>query len=372
MATSSITGGVSVLYATKAAPAAALYSVGAKALFTKVPYGQPNFTLAPLDDIYQSIAARIGRPFTKKNFNVGPPVPLGETSIEGQYNTKVSISAVSPLLYAGSVDMKYPRYPADILTLDVNLDLLRYSPARTTIHQVITEYNRVFLTKLPLEDFEDGPIVQDGPTLIAAKASSYWFIPGTKANLGVVALSDRDLEIPGLNWPATKSLAGHKAYFVKDLFRTEFNKLFADTWTAAQTTIPDVSSVSTGFGTNRDRQLTLTFNKGAGDVLKTIYFYRLDLSQLTAQFMLTTTYDLWAGKILDSANVARLTQMAGIPFDTAELVNTDVVETNERGSIFIDITAAANSKFFKGTTRVEITRAPHIADTIAPYTEFTF
>jgi hypothetical protein len=372
MATSSITGGVSLFYGNKAVQQTALYSVGAKALFTKTPYGQPNFTLAPIDDIYQSIAARIGRPFTKKNFNVGPPVAIGGESIEGEYNTTVNISAVTTQLYSGNIDLAYPRYPADILTLDVNLDLLRYSPARTTISQVITEFNRVFGTQLPLADFEDGPIEQTGETFLTAKASSYWFIPGTKVSIGVVALSDRDLEIAGLNWPATKSLAAHKAYFVKDTFRVEYNKLFGDTWTALQSTIPDVSSVSTGFGTKRDRQVTMTFNKGQGDVLKTIYFYRLDLSQLTAQFMTTSTYDLFAGKILDTANVARLTAMAGIPFDANELINTDIVETNERGSIFIDITAAENSKFFKGTTRVEITRAPHIADTIAPNTEFLF
>lgn len=371
MATSSITGGVSVLYATKAANQAALYSVGAKALFTKVPYGQSNYTLTPLDDIYQSIAARIGRPFTKKNFNVGPPVPIGGESLDGEFNTTVTVSAVSAALYAGTVDLSYARYPTAVLTLDVDLDLLRYNPARTTIHQVITEYNRVYGTKLPLEDFEDGPIVQDGETYFTAKASSYWFIPGTKAPVGVVALSDRDLEIAGLNWPA-KTLAAHKAYFVKDTFRVEFNKLFADTWTALQSTIPNVSTVSTGFGTKRDRQITLTFNKGQGDVLKTIYFYRLDLAQLTAQYMATSTYDLWEGKILDTANVARLSLLSGIPFDQFELVNTDVVETEPRGPIYVDITAAADSKFFKGTTRVQITRAPHIADTIAPNTVFSF
>ncbi|MNQ21056.1 hypothetical protein D3C85_341560 [compost metagenome] len=372
MATSTITGGVSVLYATKAVQEAALYSVGAKALFTKVPYGQQNYTLTPQDDIYQSIAARIGRPFTKKNFNVGPPVAMGGTSVEGEYNTTVNVSAVSPLLYSGNLDMAYPRYPASVLTLDVNLDLLRYSPARTTIHQVITEYNRVFGTKLPLADFDDGPIVQDGDTLLTAKDSSYWFIPGTQVSVGVVALSDRDLEIAGLNWPATKTLAAHKAYFVKDTFRVEFNKLFADTWTALQSTIPNESTVSTGFGTKRDRQITMTFNKGQGDVLKTIYFYRLDLGQLTAQYMATSTWDLWAGKILDTANVTRLAALAGIPFDAFELVNTDVVETTPRGSIYVDITAAPNSKFFTGTTRVKIDRAPHIADTIAPNTEFVF
>jgi hypothetical protein len=371
MATSAITGGASVFYATKAAQQAALYSVGAKALFTKVPFGQPNFTLAPLDDIYQSIAAKIGRPFTPKNFNVGPPVALAGAD-EGEYNTKVAVSAVSPLLYSGSLDLSYARYPADILTADYNLDLLRYSPARTTIHQVITEFNRLFLTKLPLADFEDGPINQTGDTLITAKDSSYWFIPGTKASLGVVALSDRDMEIPGLNWPAAKTLVGHKAFFVKDTFRVEFNKLFGDTWTALQSTIPDVSAPAAGFGTKRERQMTMTFNKGQGDVVKTVYYYRLDLGQLTSQYMATSTYDLWAGNILDPANVARLNSLTGIPLDANELVNTTIVETTDRGPININITAAPNSKFFTGTTRVSISRAPHIADTVVPYTEFVF
>jgi len=258
-----------------------------------------------------------------------------------------------------------------VLTLELNMDLLRYSPARTTIHHVITEFNRVYGTKLPLEDFEDGPIVQDGPTYITAKASSYWFLPGTKCSVGVVAVSDRDLEIAGLNWPA-KVYATQKAYFTKDTFRVEYNKLFGDTWTALQATIPDESAVSTGFGTLRDRQITMTFNKGEGPVNKTVYFYRLDLGQLTNQGIGTAVWDLWEGNLLDARNVQRLSAVIGIPFDEFELVNTPVVDETPRGNIWITVQAKPNAKFFTGSTTFEIQRVPHIADTIAPNTEFFF
>lgn len=371
MATARFLSGATVFYANQAAPTAALYSVGAKALFSKVPYGMQNYTLAPKDDLYQAIAYRIGRPFTAKFFNIGPPVAI-DGAVQDEFNTTVAVSAVDPNLYSGSKNLSYPRYSAEVLTLDFNMDLLRYGPARTTVHHALTEFNRVFGTKLPLEDFEDGPIAQDGPTLATAKASSYWFLPGTKANLGVLSISDRDTEITGLNWPATKTVAAHKAYFNKDMFRTEYNKLFGDTWTAPQTTVADVSTPSTGFGTLRDRQLSLVFDKGQGPVNRTVYFYRLDLGQLTNQGIGNSVYDLWEGNILDPANVARLTNIIGIPFDAFELVNTQVIDDTPRGKIWIKIEAAANSKYFKGSTVIEITRAPHIADTIAPGTEFFF
>lgn len=370
MATATFLGGAAVLYAKQAAPAAALYTVGAKALFSKVPYGVPNYTLAPKDDMYQSIAWRIGRPFTSKLFNIGPPVAIDGAPADG-FNTKVAVSAVNPNLYAGTKDLSYARYPAEVLTLEMNMDLLRYAPARTTIYHALTEFNRVFGTKLPLEDFEDGPIATDGPTYATAKASSYWFIPGTKVSLGVLTISDRDTEISGLNWP-TKTVAAQKAYFTKDTFRVEYNKLFGETWTQAQSTIADESAVSTGFGTLRDRQLSLTFNNGSGPVNRTVYFYRLDLGQLTNQGIGTSVWDLWAGNILDPANVQRLSAIMGIPFDEFELVNTPLVDDNPRGSIWITVEAKPNSKFFKGSTVIEITRAPHIADTIAPNTEFFF
>ena len=372
MATSAVVyGGATVLYGTRAAQEAALFSVGVKALLTKFPYGQPNFNLVPIDDVYQSLAVRLNRPFTKTQFNVGPPVTLDAVDVDGGYNTSISVTCVDQKLYSGSTDVLYCRYNADLLTTDVNLDLLRYKPEITTIHGAVGEYNRVFGTKLQTADFEDGPIPTEGETYFKATASSYHFIPGTKAAVGVLAMSDRDLEIRGLSWPE-KTVAARQAYFVKDLFRTEYNLLFGDKYTALQTTIPDVSEPAVGFGTRRDRQVMLTFDNAGTPLVRPVYFYRVDLGEFYKQEIPTTVWDLWAGKVTDPANMARLSAMTGLPVDQFEFAGTDIVETNERGAITVKLTGAPNSKFFKGTIDVEITRAPHIADTIAPNTEFFF
>lgn len=372
MAISAITyGGATVLYGTRAAPEAALFSVGVKALLTKFPYGQPNFTLAPIDDVYQSLAARLNRPFQKTLFNVGPPVTLDPADTDGGFNTSISVSCVDQKLYSGSTDVLYSRYDATVLTTDVNLDLLRYKPEITTIHGAVGEYNRVFGTKLQTADFEDGPIPTEGETYFKATASSYHFIPGTKVPVGVLVMSDRDLEIRGLSWPA-KTVAARQAYFNKDLFRTEYNLLFGDKYTALQTSIPDVSEPAVGFGTRRDRQMSLTFDNAGTPLVRAVYFYRVDLGEYYKQEIPTVAWDIWAGTVTDPANAARLAAMTGLPVDQNEFIATQIVETDVRGPITVRLTGAPNSKFFKGTIDVEVTRAPHIADTIAPNTEFFF
>lgn len=364
MVSVTVKGGASVLYGSVNKGVQSLYSIGAKVILSPFPDGKPNFNLAPIDDVYQSIASAIGKPFQRTDFNISAPI----SATDGVFNTKITVQAIDQSKLGGVATLWYPRVDAALLSTVYDLDLLRYDPDVATVHQALTKFNTLFGTKIPTEDFQDNPIATDGPTYAVALDTSYHFIPGTQVNLGALVPSDRDNEIPGLFWPAPNT-AAQQAYFTKDMFRVAYNTLLGTAWTQAQTTLPDVSEINTGFGTTRERQYTLTFSDNTTD---TIYYNRLNVGDLLSHGFNTTVYDIYQGKLLDPYNQTKLVGLSGIPIDNFEFVDTDVVDDTPYGNIDITLTANTGSKFFNGTITVTLTRATHLATVIPPKTYFAF
>lgn len=268
----------------------------------------------------------------------------------------------------------YNRRPISQLSAILDWDIYKpYTTGPITNHtQVVSTLNSIFGLTLSNYDFEPITISPNGNTIIKVAKESHYFVPGTTMNIGKLYGFDREYEMldQGLNWP-TRVIATQLAFFNKDTFRTEYNRLFKDNYQSTQTQIPDVSAPSTGESTNRERELALTFTVGEVVTNKKIYYNRLDLADVLGQFIRTNCWDLWEGKLFDAANLVELLTMIGLPFDDFELVNTDVVDATPGGTINVIIRAKPNSKFFRGEATITITRAPWITDLVPHGTVFS-
>lgn len=305
-----------------------------------------------------------------------PNYTIGTVQLDPSDNTKSLVELVANVSsgYRRSTQMQYVRHPASDVINGLDLSIFKSTSAHpiTDVPSLITEFNRVFGTTLSTLDFVAQSIPASTDTILTASDSSYYFHPGTQVNMGRLGNFDRqyDMSGNGLTWPAL-TLSAQQTFFNKDYFRTAYNTSLGTTYTSAQTTIPDTSGVNTSTVSTRERQITLTFNDGTGTVSHNLYYNRLSLTNLAANLLTTNVYDVYAGYLLDPANIAELSGViAGIPFDANELVNTVVTETGTP-AISLTFQAASNSKYFKDQTTVTVTRAPLLSTILSSTVVFS-
>lgn len=258
----------------------------------------------------------------------------------------------------------------DVRELMATLDLDLFKPADgfpiATFADIIATFNRLYGLTLTANDFQAASVAVGAPTILTTADTSHYFAPGTQVSLGRIDGTDRQYELllKALSWPSANTLGAQQAFFNKDTFRVEFNKLFNDTFTAPQTQVPDVSAPSAGPTTSRERQITLTFTVGQTVTNKTIYYYRVSLTELPQRVVTTTVWDILPGKFLDATNVAEFATMAGLPFDANEFANVDIADPTPAGTIDVTFKAAPNSKFFKGEATLTLSRAPWVTNLV--------
>lgn len=350
-------------------PPAAMTQDGIRTRVLSQTAGSTQFRRTPKVELLEALTSTTGVALPPAQYDIGPV----------QNTTPVSAKATIDLIALEasgkrrSTPVSYLRRDVKQLAIQIDMDLMKPTTQApiTTYAQMISSLNSIFGLTLSAYDFVPVSVNQFGDTTLTVAPESHYFIPGTQMNIGKLYGLDREYEMTmkGLNWP-TKTLAAQKAFFVPDTFRTEYNKLFGDTYTALQTTIPNTSAVSTGESTNRERQIDLVFDTGSGPTSKRMYYNRLNLADVLPQFVTTTCWDLWAGKLFDAANLTEIALMIGLPMNEFDLVNTDVVDATPGGQINITLRAATNSKFFKGEATIAITRAPWITNLVPNGTTF--
>lgn len=349
----------------------AAMNVDGTAAYAVVQRAGPNqFRRTPRVELLEALAAKTKVSLPATQYDIGPVVNEDPPSAKAT----IDLIALEASGKRRTTPVTYNRRGIRQLSATLDFDLMKPTTAApiTNLAQMVSSLNSIYGLTLAEYDFLPQEVVQDGPTILTTAKESHYFVPGGKLNLGRLDKTDREYEmlLKGLNWP-NQTIATQQAFFVKDTFRIEFNKLLGNTYTAEQTTIPDTSLPSTGPSTNRERQIDLTFTVGGVPTTKQIYYNRLDLAEVVPQFIRTNCWDLWEGKLFDAPNLVELATMIGLPFEELELVNTDVVETTPGGTIDITIRAAANSKFFKGEATIAITRAPWITDLVPHGTAFS-
>lgn len=332
--------------------------------------GTNQFRRTPRVELLEALSAATGVPLNPVQYDIGPVVNDDPVSARAT----IDLIALEASGKRRSTPVVYRRRNVNELMSSLDLDLLKPTTANpiTSLTDIVDAFNRIYGLTLAVKDFKAATIVQGAPTVLMTGVNSWYFEPNLAVPVGRLDGTDREFELllKGLTWP-TKTLVGQQAFFVKDTFRVEFNKLFGDTFTAPQTAIPDTSAPAAGPTTNRERQIALVFTVGETVTNKTVYYYRLPLADLANQLVASTVWDLQAGKFLDAPNVVELATMAGLPLNDIEFENTDLVETTPAGPINVTFKAAANSKFFKGQITLSVPRAPWITDLVPNGTTFS-
>jgi hypothetical protein len=332
--------------------------------------GPTQFKRTPRVELLEALTATTGVALDPTKYDIGEVV--NDTPVTAR--ATIDLIALEASGKRRTTPVVYRRRNIYELINTLDLDLLKPTTAFpiTNLTQLVDAFNRTYGLTLANKDFKPLIINQGGPTTIMTALASWYFEPNTQVAIGRLDGTDREFELllKGLTWP-TKTLPAQQAYFVKDTFRAEFNKLFGDTFTAPQTQIPDVSAPSTGPTTNREREVALVFTVGQTVTNKKVYFFRLSLTDLPGQLIASSVWDLQAGKFLDAGNVTELATMAGLPLDALEFVNTDLVETTPQGPINVTFKATDNSKFFKGEVTISVPRAPWVTTIVPNGTTFS-
>lgn len=325
-----------------------------------------QFRRTPRVELLEALSNSTGVVLDPAKYNIGPVVNTDPPTAKAT----IDLIALEVSGKRRSTPVVYRRRFLTELITTLDMDLVKPTTAHpiTTLAGIVAAINRIHGTTLTVADFEDLPIVPGVDYVLKAAPTSHYFVPGSTSVAGRFDGKDREYELllRGLNWP-TKTAVAQTAFFDKDTFRVEYNKLFNDTYTKEQTTLGDVSEVLKGVSSNRDRQMTLTFKVGEVTTTKVVYFFRLNLAELpTSGLVRTNLWDLYEGSFHDPANVAELATLSGLPIDQLEFANTPLVETTPGGNIDVVFKAKDDSKFFKGEVKVSITRAPRL-ETILPH-----
>lgn len=332
--------------------------------------GTNQYRRTPRVELLEALSNTTGVALNPAQYDIGPVVNDDPVSARAT----IDLIALEASGKRRSTPVVYRRRNIAELTSSIDMDIFKPTDAFPigSLADIVAAFNRIYGLTLTVNDFNPVAVGVGSSTTITTAPTSHYFQPGVQVDLGRLDGTDRQYELllKALNWPA-KAIGAQQAYFVKDTFRVEHNKLFNDTFTALQSSIPDVSAPSAGPTTNREREMALTFTVGAVVTNRTVYFYRLPLSVLPEQVVSTAVWDLTAGKFLDAGNVAELATVAGLPYDTNEFVNTDIVETTPFGPINVTFKAAPNSKFFKGESTISIARAAWVTDIVPNGTVFS-
>lgn len=330
-----------------------------------------QFRRTPRVELLEALSSSTGVVLDPAKYNIGPVVNTDPPTAKAT----IDLIALEVSGKRRSTPVKYTRrYPTELMN-SIDLDLVKPTTAHpiTTVAGIVAAINRVYGTTLTALDFEDIPIVPGADYTLIVAPTSHYFIPGEKATVGRFDGKDREYELllRGLNWPARTAVA-QAAFFDKDTFRVEYNKLFNDTYTKEQTTIGDVSEVLKGASSNRDRQITLTFKVGEVTTTKVVYYFRLNLETLVTNALVRTSlWDLTEGSFHDPANIAELSTLSGLPLNEFEFANTAIVDSTPAGNIDVVFKAKDDSKFFKGEVKVSIARAPRLEAILPPGTSFS-
>jgi len=331
--------------------------------------GANYFRRTPKVELLEALSNATGVSLPVAQYDIGPVVNADPISAKAT----IDLIALEASGKRRTTPVSYQRRHVDQLAEQIDMDLMKPTTLApiTSYAQMLSSLNNIFGLTLSAYDFLPVTVNPTGDTVLTVAPESHYFIPGGQMNIGKLYGTDREYEmlLRGLNWPA-KTLVAQSAFFVPDTFRTEYNKLFNDSYTAGQTTVANQSAAATGESTNRERQIDLSFNVGGTVTNKRMYYNRLNLADVLPQFVTTTCWDLWAGKLFDAANLAELATMIGLPTNEFDLVNTDVVEATPGGPINITLRAATNSKFFRGEATIAITRAPWVTDLVPNGTAF--
>jgi hypothetical protein len=323
-----------------------------------------QFKRTPRVEILEALSASTGVALDPAQYDIGPVV----NDTPATARATIDLIALEASGKRRSTPVVYRR--RDFRELMATLDLDTFKPSDgfpiSTYADIIATFNRLYGLTLTVNDFQAVAITPGVAVTLTTAPTSHYFAPGTQVSLGRLDGTDRQYELllKALTWPTTNTLIAQQTFFNKDTFRVEFNKLFNDTFTAPQTQIPDVSSPSAGPTTTRDRQITLTFTVGQTVTNKTVYFFRVSLTELPQHLVTTTVWDIQAGKFLDAANVAEFATIAGLPFDANEFANVDIADPTPTGPINVTFKAAPNSKFFKDEVTLTLTRAPWITNLV--------
>lgn len=129
-------------------------------------------------------------------------VELGSVVTETPAMVTLRITARKVSGYRRYSDVVYRRAEANRLGAHLKLDQLKPTevwPLNNTA-QIVARINALFGTTLTELDFveEDTPIGTD--RVLTAKASSYYFQPGSKISLGRLDMNERATEVNGLLW----------------------------------------------------------------------------------------------------------------------------------------------------------------------------
>lgn len=332
--------------------------------------GANQYKRTPRVELLEALAGSTGIPLNPVQYDIGPVVN------EDPPTAKATIDLIA-LEASGkrrTTPVVYRRRNPNELFQTLELDNFKPTDANPigSLSQLVDVLNRIYGLTLAVKDFKAVEISQGSNTVVTTSPTSWYFEPNISINLGRLDGNDRQFELlsKGLNWPV-KTLVGQQAFFTKDTFRVEFNKLFGDTFTQAQTQTPDVSAPNVGATSNRDRQITLTFTVGSVVTTKTVYYFQLPLSALPTQLVTSTVWDLWEGKLMDAANLTELAAIAGLPLNEVEFVNTDLTDATPAGQMNVTFKAKPDSKFFKGEVTIPITRAPWVTDIVPSGSSFS-
>jgi hypothetical protein len=326
--------------------------------------GTTQFKRTPRVELLEAFTVSTGIAIDPTKYDIGPVV----NDTPATARATIDLIALESSGKRRSTPIVYRRRDVRELISSIDMDL--FKPADgfpiATFADIIATFNRLYGLTLTVNDFQAVPITPGVPTVLTTADTSHYFAPGVQVSLGRLDGTDRQFELllKALQWPAANTLVAQQAFFTKDTFRVEFNKLFNDTFTAPQTQVADVSAPSAGPTTSRDRQISLTFTVGQTVTNKTVYYFRVSLAELPQRVVTKTVWDILPGKFLDAVNVAEFATMAGLPFDANEFVNVDIADPTPAGTIDVTFKAAPNSKFFKGESTLTLTRAPWITNLV--------